>query len=37
MSRELEKYQLVEQSINKKFRKTIWRPFINAEIGRAHV
>ncbi|MBQ9663623.1 MAG: tRNA 2-thiocytidine biosynthesis protein TtcA [Oscillospiraceae bacterium] len=30
MSRELEKYQLVEQSINKKFRKTIWRPFINA-------
>ena len=30
MSRELEKYQLVEQSISKKFRKTIWRPFINA-------
>ena len=30
MSRELEKYQLVEQSINKKFRKTIWRPFVNA-------
>ena len=30
MSRELEKYQLVEQSINKKFHKTLWRPFINA-------
>ena len=30
MSRELEKYQQVEQSISKKFRKTIWRPFINA-------
>ena len=30
MSRELGKAQLVEQSINKKFRKTIWRPFINA-------
>ena len=30
MSRELEKYQLVEQSINKKFNKTIWRPFITA-------
>ena len=30
MSRELEKYQLVEQSINKKFHKSLWRPFINA-------
>ena len=30
MSRELEKYQLVEQSINKKFHKALWRPFINA-------
>ena len=30
MSRELEKYQLVEQSINKKFNKAIWRPFIQA-------
>ncbi len=28
--RELEKYQLVEQSINKKFHKRIWRPFVNA-------
>lgn len=30
MPRELKKYQLVEQSINKKFNKTIWRPFIEA-------
>lgn len=30
MSRELEAYQHVEQSINKKFNKTIWRPFITA-------
>ena len=30
MSRELEAYQRVEQSINKKFNKTIWRPFITA-------
>ena len=30
MSRELEKYQLVEQSISKKYHKTLWRPFINA-------
>ncbi len=30
MSRTLEKYQLVEQSINKKFHKNLWRPFINA-------
>ncbi len=30
MSRELTFEQRVEQSINKKFHKTIWRPFINA-------
>ena len=30
MRRELKKYQLVERSINKKFRKTIWNPFIEA-------
>ncbi len=30
MNRELDKNQLVEQSINKKFHKSIWRPFINA-------
>ncbi|MBR0161185.1 MAG: tRNA 2-thiocytidine biosynthesis protein TtcA [Oscillospiraceae bacterium] len=30
MSRELSFDQQVEQSINKKFHKTIWRPFINA-------
>ena len=30
MGRELAKFQLVEQSINKKFHKTLWRPFINA-------
>ena len=30
MSRELTFEQRVEQSINKKYHKTIWRPFINA-------
>ena len=30
MSRELQKYQTVEQSINKKFSKRLWRPFIAA-------
>lgn len=30
MSRELEKWQQVEQSIQKKYRKTIWAPFITA-------
>ncbi len=30
MGRELEKYQLVEQSINKKFHKSLWRPFVSA-------
>ncbi|MBR4473260.1 MAG: tRNA 2-thiocytidine biosynthesis protein TtcA [Oscillospiraceae bacterium] len=30
MGRELQKYQLVEQSINKKFNKRLWRPFIAA-------
>lgn len=30
MARELRKVQLVEQSVNKKFNKTIWRPFIEA-------
>ncbi|MBQ3378276.1 MAG: tRNA 2-thiocytidine biosynthesis protein TtcA [Clostridia bacterium] len=30
MSRELEKYQLVERSISKKFRKELWNPFIAA-------
>ncbi len=30
MARELTKAQLVEQSINKKFHKTLWRPFVNA-------
>ncbi len=29
-SRNLDKNQLVEQSINKKFHKTLWRPFIQA-------
>ena len=29
-SRNLDKNQLVEQSINKKYHKTIWRPFIQA-------
>ncbi|MBQ3904966.1 MAG: tRNA 2-thiocytidine biosynthesis protein TtcA, partial [Eubacterium sp.] len=28
MARELEKYQLVERSIIKKYRKEIWNPFI---------
>ena len=30
MARELEKHQLVERSIIKKFRKTLWNPFIAA-------
>jgi tRNA(Ile)-lysidine synthase TilS/MesJ len=30
MSRELETYQLIERSIIKKYRKTIWNPFIAA-------
>ena len=30
MARELEPYQLIERSIIKKFRKTIWSPFITA-------
>lgn len=30
MSRELEPYQLIERSIIKKFRKTLWNPFISA-------
>ena len=30
MARELEPFEIVEQSINKKFHKTLWRPFINA-------
>lgn len=30
MSRELEPYQLIERSIIKKYRKTIWNPFIAA-------
>lgn len=30
MRRELKTYQLVERSINKKYRKTIWNPFIEA-------
>ena len=30
MARELRKYQTVEQSINKKFSKRLWRPFITA-------
>ena len=37
MGRELEKFQLVEQSINKKFHKTLWRPFINAMKQYEHV
>ncbi len=40
MSRELEPYQLVERSIIKKYRKTIWNPFIAAvkryELVRAN-
>ena len=30
MSRRLEPWQIIEQSINKKFHKSLWRPFINA-------
>ena len=30
MSRELEPYQLIERSIHKKYRKSIWNPFIEA-------
>ena len=30
MARTMEKYQLVEQSISKRFRKEIWSPFITA-------
>ena len=30
MKRELEPYQLIERSINKKYRKSIWNPFIAA-------
>ena len=30
MAKELETWQKVEQSIQKKFRKTIWRPFVTA-------
>ena len=30
MSRELEAHQLIERSIIKKFRKTIWNPFVTA-------
>lgn len=30
MGRELDKYQLVERSINKKYRKEIWNPFMTA-------
>lgn len=30
MSRNLKQYQLIERSINKKYRKTIWNPFIEA-------
>lgn len=30
MERELEAYQLVERSLQKKFRKSIWNPFITA-------
>ena len=30
MKKDLEKYQLVERSIQKKFRKEIWNPFIEA-------
>ena len=30
MERKLEPYQLAERSINKKYRKTIWNPFIAA-------
>lgn len=30
MSRELEQYQLIERSIIKKYRRTLWNPFITA-------
>lgn len=30
MSRQLEPWQKIEQSINKKFHKTLWRPFVTA-------
>ena len=30
MKRELEPYQLIERSINKKFRKELWGPFVTA-------
>lgn len=30
MGRELERHQLIERSLNKKFRKQLWRPFILA-------
>ena len=30
MGRQLTEYQLVERSIVKKYRKTIWNPFIEA-------
>ena len=30
MARELEKYQLIERSIIKKYRKEIWNPFVEA-------
>ncbi|MBP9989240.1 MAG: tRNA 2-thiocytidine biosynthesis protein TtcA [Ruminococcus sp.] len=30
MKRELEKYQLVERSISKKYRKELWNPFVEA-------
>ena len=30
MNRELPKYQMVERSISKKYRKEIWNPFIEA-------
>lgn len=30
MDRTMEKYQLVEQSISKRFRKELWTPFITA-------
>ncbi len=30
MERELERYQLAERSISKKYRKTIWNPFVAA-------
>ena len=30
MSRQLEPYQLIERSIQKKFHKVLWTPFITA-------